>query len=199
MPDFTLATFFFVIAIPLMIAFTLLRLCPKYGIKKNEAYISMGLISFFSAYGAHWGHLIVFPPSTVRSWFFLDGGFNSTGAIVFGTIATIVCASIYKKNLWVVLAMSLDAAVVGLWSIRAGCALKSEHLGAITNVGWAAIDHSGNLRHDLGLYEFIFLSVTLLPYVVIASKKKPRPVQSISIIVFCYGAFRITNWFFFGV
>jgi prolipoprotein diacylglyceryltransferase len=188
-----LGSIFFGLSVPLAVYFVVFFLCPKYKIERTIGYISISVVLLSAAYGAHWWYLALHPPQNAISWILLNGGLKSYGAIVGGIIGAAYCARRYKVPVVVGLAAALEGGVLSLWCVRIGCTLNQEHLGPTTNVPWAVMDRSGTLRHNMGLYELLFLSATLLPYVILTAKKPPNTQQTTLGIFIGYGLFKITE------
>lgn len=190
------APLFFGLSIPLTVGFTVFRLCPKYKVDKMAGYttVTLGLIA--AAYGAHWWYLASHPPTHPSSWFFIDGGFSSSGAIIGGVLFGSICAVFFKIPATTAIVAALEAGVIGLWVVRVGCTLLAEHLGSPTSFMWAAIDSQGVARHNLGLYELLFLSALLVPFVLWSSRKSPHKLMSFGVIVIGYACFKVGTQIF---
>lgn len=189
--NLSLASLFFGLSIPVSVVYSVFRLCPKYHIKKMEGYTIAVFALFAAAYGAHWWYLAIHKPDDWTSWFLLDGGLKSTGAIVGGLLAVFACSLFYNISILIGLTMALEAGVIALWVVRIGCAINEEHLGQPTPFFLAAKDNFGILRHNLGLYECLFLSLTLVPFVLITANKQPNVKLTALIIVSSYVVFKI--------
>ena len=59
----------------------------------------------------------------------------------------------------------LQAGLLTLAFVRIGCSVKHEHLGAVAPAWLGFADNIGIHRHDLGLYECIFLWVVIVPFI----------------------------------
>ena len=70
----------------------------------------------------------------------------------------------YKpKNIPLLTDVYLEGAVIGFTLGRLGCAVVHDHPGIAAGNFFLAVQYPDMPRHDLGLYEFLFFAIVLLP------------------------------------
>jgi len=81
------------------------------------------------------------------------------------------------------------ALVIGWVFGRLGCALVHDHLGTPSDFVLAVRFPNGP-RHDLGLYEFLYTVVVLLPAVILLDRRSRPPGTSIAVLALLYAPVR---------
>ncbi len=130
----------------------------------------MILISVIGAYlGSYWAQLFFYRPDWLAAdaWVWLKiwrGGFSSAG----GYVGCILAAWLYlrlQKTLPVPYLDRLLVAYTTGWAVaRLGCAVIHDHPGVLTDF-FLGLQFPDGVRHDLGLYEFLFVSLIQVPAV----------------------------------
>jgi phosphatidylglycerol:prolipoprotein diacylglycerol transferase len=106
-----------------------------------------------------------------RDWLAFWNGMDSFGGF-FGALVGL--ALYFRRRPWVRHAdVLLQALVMGWVFGRLGCTLVHDHVGRRTDF-FLAIQFPGGARHDLGLYEFLFTLLILVP-AVLWINRRPRP------------------------
>lgn len=127
--------------------------------------------------GARAGQLLVLRPERFAAAgpaAFLDpgAGLSSMFGIAAGTLALCLILGVRRVPLLPALDLAVEALAVGWAFGRLGCALVHDHLGARTDFV-LAVAHPDGPRHDLGLYEWVFTVVVLLPGLRIVTRRAP--------------------------
>lgn len=87
------------------------------------------------------------------------------------------------------------AIVAGFCIGRLGCAIIFDHVGTQTDFflgqPYPRLWGPPEIRHNLGLYEFLLLSFVLLPLNIALSKRKAAPgvLSGVAILIYCTGRF----------
>jgi phosphatidylglycerol:prolipoprotein diacylglycerol transferase len=104
-------------------------------------------------------------------WLAFWNGMDSFGGF-FGALVGL--ALYFRRRPWVRHAdVLLQALVMGWVFGRLGCSLVHDHVGRRTDF-FLALQFPGGARHDLGLYEFLFTLLVLVP-AVLWLNRRPRP------------------------
>ena len=83
----------------------------------------------------------------------------------------------------------VQALVIGWVFGRLGCALVHDHVGTPSEFVLAVRFPSGP-RHDLGLYEFLYTVVVLVPAVVVLNRRPRPPGTSVAVLALLYAPVR---------
>ncbi len=128
--------------------------------------------------GAHLMHLLAYHPEQLRNegaiallkvW----DGLSSMGGVLGGLLAIALFFRARHIRLW----PYLDALALGTapgWAIaRIGCSVAHDHPGVLTRFP-LAVAFPGGPRHDLGLYDFLVLSVLSALLYLLARRRPPE-------------------------
>lgn len=181
-------------AFVLGIIFGFRYLVPKYELNREKSLTWLALCCGFGAAGGHWVDLIFYRPHVPffagGNWLRFFDGLASTGAFSGAVLGSALFCWVWRERPWPYFAMGFEGCAM-IWAVgRLGCALIHDHLGAPTTFFLGVLLPDGSVRHDLGLYEFLFLAVFVSPYVWKRRHDKPQPLVSIRAIAWRYGAFR---------
>lgn len=139
----------------------------------NNVYLSCIIPGLF---GAHWLYLYYDPSSLHREgWTALLkawDGLDSIGGFVFGAAGGVTYVKFFRQAptsgprlRYPALAFTdliLESLAFCWIFARLGCALSHDHLGRLTDFP-LAVRFAEGTRHDLGLYEFLFTLLILVP------------------------------------
>lgn len=108
----------------------------------------------------------------------------------FGALAGLAVHFRRQHRPWLVEAdILMQALVVGWVFGRLGCTLVHDHVGARSDFP-LAIRFPGGPRHDLGLYEFLYTLLVLVPAVVALNRHPRVPGTTIWVVVLLYAPAR---------
>jgi phosphatidylglycerol:prolipoprotein diacylglycerol transferase len=156
-----------------------LRRAPVFGIDRRTASTLVGWAIFLGLFGAHVFDVIAYSPEKLLEnpliLFALWGGLSSMGGMLSGL-----------TGLWVVMwrkGMSgaemlrfVDCLIFALpFTLaigRAGCALQHDHPG-LTSTHWLAVDFPLGARFDLGLLEFLYMSIVSAAFAGLGRRRRP--------------------------
>jgi len=94
---------------------------------------------------------------------FSQPNLSSYGGLFSATLGFFAYLKKYKpKNIALLSDVLLEGAVIGFTFGRLGCAVVHDHPGIATNF-FLGVKFPDMTRHDLGLYEFLFIAAILLP------------------------------------
>jgi phosphatidylglycerol:prolipoprotein diacylglycerol transferase len=83
----------------------------------------------------------------------------------------------------------VQALVVGWVFGRLGCTLVHDHVGTPSTF-LLAVRFPNGPRHDLGLYEFLYTLVVLVPAVVVLDRRQRPPGTSVAVLALMYAPVR---------
>lgn len=161
---------------------------PKIARLLPEAAVIGGFI------GAHLVHVLVYHPELMDQdrWVLLKfwGGISSIGGFFGGAIAVIGVLVYYKQPAWLPYGDRLMLALTVGWVFgRLGCATSHDHPGAKTDF-FLAVAYPGGARHDLGVYEFLFTLLWLLPLLLWIAHKPWRTGSIMAAVFLSYAPVR---------
>jgi len=142
--------------------------------------------------GAHLVHVLIYHPELMAEdrWVLLKfwAGISSMGGFFGGALACIALLLYYRQRMIPYGDRALFALSIGWIFGRLGCATSHDHPGRLTDFFLAVQFHDG-IRHDLGLYEFLYTVV--LVGVLFWWTRRPWRTGSVMAIVLCsYGPVR---------
>jgi phosphatidylglycerol:prolipoprotein diacylglycerol transferase len=161
------------------------------GIAEGEINVAMAwaLVSGFA--GSHLVVLATEPDAFAHgAWSLVEfwSGMSSFGGF-FGALAGL---AIYfrRRRDWLVEADILVQALVVGWIFgRFGCALVHDHVGSLSTFP-LAVRFADGPRHDLGLYEFLWTLLVLVPAVIVLNQRPHQPGTTIWVIALLYAPAR---------
>lgn len=142
-------------------------------------------------FGSHLEAVLLSDPGTLardplellRFW----NGMSSFGGF-FGALVGL--AIHFRGRSWLREADILAQGLVVGWVFgRLGCTLVHDHLGRLSDFA-LAIRFPGGARHDLGLYEFVYTTLVLLPAVFWINRRPRRDGTSIWVLCLLYAPAR---------
>lgn len=146
-------------------------------------------------FGAHWFHVLAYDPAAFRSnplvLLDINAGLASLGGIlsfcIFFPTYLKLKGRIGEWRMW--FDISVQGLIVGLMTGRIGCALLHDHRGDFSDF-FLAVRFPEGARHDLGLYELLYLALIVFPLSVWINKKNFRPGLQAAAFCFSYGPAR---------
>jgi phosphatidylglycerol:prolipoprotein diacylglycerol transferase len=116
-----------------------------------------------------------------------QGGYCSLGACLGVVIAVILRYRAPGGGLaWNDIDQAVPALLLGLGVVRVGCFLGHHHAGRLSSFA-LAVDYPGGARHDLGLYEALWVFALLLGLLLVERHHRDRAAGVLSAnAVFCY-------------
>ncbi len=139
-----------------------------YYISTDEFVQAAVVVGFFSYFGSHIGWMFrdgvtATEQASMMNWLaFYKGGQSATGLL--GAILAVVLVCLWhKKNIFNYISLLIEAGLVTLAFVRIGCSYNHEHLGIEAPKWLGYTDQFGIYRHDLGLYECLFLWLCFIP------------------------------------
>ncbi len=143
--------------------------------------------------GAHLVHVLAYHPELMDEdpWILLKfwAGISSIGGFFGGAIAVIALLKYYRQPLISHGDRLLFALAVGWAFGRFGCATSHDHPGALTDFPLGVAFPDG-VRHDLGLYEFLYTALLLLPLLFWLSRRRFRTGTLMATILVTYAPLR---------
>lgn len=124
----------------------------------------------------------------------LTGSYHPVSSTA-GFFSALVCLSLYLliRKIEVSKLLLLDflcvGGMIGQTIGRISCALDHDHLSEITTF-FMAIEYPSGPRHNLGLYEFLFLLFIMLPTLFVVRRKAPPPGAEAATCFILYGSIR---------
>ncbi|MCB0271609.1 MAG: prolipoprotein diacylglyceryl transferase [Bdellovibrionales bacterium] len=139
--------------------------------------------------GAHLFHGFFYEkPFSWRKIFLTFHGLSSMGGFIGGWLGGYVFLRIKDQPVLRYADVSLWALVIGMFWGRLGCFSVHDHPGKLTNF-FLGVTFPGGARHDLGLYEALFLLFLIL-WLKAVTWKKNKPLLVTQTILIGYGVFR---------
>ena len=163
----------------------------KKGFKRSEINEFFCFTFIPACFGAHVFHVLAYAPETLLTdplyLLRLNKGLSSMGGIgsyfIFVYIFLRFKGQLHRWKEW--LDMAAQGLIVGLLVGRIGCALVHDHLGTKTDF-FLGMEYLGVVRHDLGIYEFLFLLLGLFPLSLYLSKKVTQPGAQVALFALVY-------------
>ncbi len=190
---------FFAVAIYLSIYLATQRI-TKLGITEGKAFLWCVYMAFLAIFMSHAFAILFYRPELLvteglivflKYW----DGMSSVGGFVGAIIGVIHLARHYNFRILSISDIVIISSVPGLTIGRIGCTFAHDHLGHITNF-ILAINYGAISRHNLGLYEFVFLAVVILPTSQVMSRRKLPCGRASAVIGVLYCSFRFCMDFF---
>jgi phosphatidylglycerol:prolipoprotein diacylglycerol transferase len=143
--------------------------------------------------GAHLVHVLLYHPELMREdplvllkfW----AGISSIGGFFGGALACIAVLLYYRQRLLPYGDRLMVALAIGWAFGRLGCATSHDHPGALSNFALAVQFHDG-ARHDLGLYEFLYTALLLVPALLWLSRRPFRTGALLATTLLSYAPVR---------
>jgi phosphatidylglycerol:prolipoprotein diacylglycerol transferase len=152
-----------------------------------EAVVAGGFI------GAHLVHVLLYHPELLAGnpWVLLRfwAGISSIGGFFGGAIGTIVVLKIYKQPLTPYGDRILFGVSIGWVFGRLGCATTHDHPGKLTDF-FLGVAFNDGVRHDLGLYEFIYTLFLLVPLLFYLTHKQWRTGTLMAAVLLTFSPLR---------
>ncbi len=154
------------------------RISLRGGSVKPEIARQIPEIAVISGFiGAHFMHVLAYHPEMLQEdpWalFKIWNGISSIGGFLGGTLGVMVYFRIKKEGL-IPYADRIVFGMVLAWIFgRLGCATAHDHPGSLTTF-FMGLEFPDGVRHDLGLYEFLYTLFVLTPLVFFLSRKQHR-------------------------
>ena len=170
------------------------RICTKGGdidIKIARILPEIALLSGFI--GAHLVHVLFYHPEMMKEdpyvllkiW----AGISSTGGFLGGALGVSLFL-IYKKQALIHYSDRLLLSLSVAWIFgRLGCATSHDHPGAKTDF-FLGVAFKDGVRHDLGLYEFLFTILLFVPVLIKITKKSFRAGLPTTFLLLSYSVVR---------
>lgn len=143
--------------------------------------------------GAHLVHVLLYHPELMDEdpWVLLKfwAGISSIGGFFGGAIACIAVLKYYRQALMPYGDRLMVALAIGWAFGRLGCATSHDHPGALTDFA-LAVQFSDGARHDLGLYEFLYTALVLVPALLWLSRHRFRSGALLATTLITYAPVR---------
>jgi len=166
----------------------------KYHLPRRQVLHWLSISTVTTLAFAHWVELWFYQPGSNffahGAWLRFFEGLSSTGAMAGALLGSALFLILFRAPAGRFYAAGFEACAL-VWGIgRIGCALLNEHLGGTTSFFLGVRFPNGTVRHDLGLYECLFLLCFLTLYVWRRRNQAPDPLAAVAAVSFRYGAFR---------
>lgn len=186
--------FFFGLGILLGIVYIVVYGEKKHGLPRHRILHWLAISTVTTLAFAHWVELLFYRPELSffegGRWLRFFDGIASTGAMAGALLGSAIFVVLFRAPIASYYAVGFEGCAL-VWGIgRIGCALLNEHLAGPTTFFLGVRFPDGSVRHDLGLYECVYLLSVLTPYVWRRRNAPADPVGMISAISLAYGAFR---------
>jgi phosphatidylglycerol:prolipoprotein diacylglycerol transferase len=166
---------------------------PSYGISDAQIAGAMTWAVVAGFVGAHLVEALFYKPDKLQR----DGllallkfdGLSSFGGF-FGAAVGLTIWVRRNRQSWLKYGdLIVQGLVVGWIFGRAGCFLAHDHPGA-RSAFFLAVQYPGGPRHDLGLYEFLFTLLFLLPVMLWMNRRVWRPGTYLAVMMLLYAPVR---------
>jgi phosphatidylglycerol---prolipoprotein diacylglyceryl transferase len=166
------------------------------GVQEGEINVAMAWALVSGFLGSHLVVLATEPDalahglrSVVEFW----SGMSAFGGF-FGALAGLAIHFRRRRDWLVDADILVQALVVGWVFGRLGCTLVHDHVGRHSDFPLAVRFPDGS-RHDLGLYEFLWTVLVLVPAVVVLNRRPRPPGTTIWVIALLYAPARFLGDF----
>lgn len=145
--------------------------------------------------GAHLVAIIFYFPERIREegplvFLKIWSGISSYGGFLGAIVGLLVYFRVQKKP-WLHLAeILLQALVIGWIFGRLACTVAYDHPGQPTDWFLGQEYKDGIVRHNLGLYEFLYTLLVITPAMLLFYKRKPRRGTVIALVCLIYAPVR---------
>jgi phosphatidylglycerol:prolipoprotein diacylglycerol transferase len=165
------------------------------GVPEREINVAMAWALVAGFLGSHLLVLLTEPTTTSRGAGNLVAFWNGMSSFG-GFFGALVGLAIYfRGRRWLVEAdILMQALVVGWVFGRLGCTIVHDHIGAPSTFP-LAIRFPDGPRHDLGLYEFLYTVLVLVPAVLLLNRRPRTPGTTIWVIALLYAPARFLGDF----
>lgn len=116
-------------------------------------------------------------------------GLSSYGGFAGGILGLVAFYALRRRSWWREADIYIQGLVAGWVFGRLGCTIVGDHPGPRTEL-WFGYPYEGGRRHNLGLYEFAFTLLVLLPANLWLHRRKPAAGSFIAMNCMVYGAGR---------
>lgn len=144
---------------------------------------------------SHVAEILFYQPQKLKAEGFLTlfkfwDGLSSYGGFIGGTAVFAAYYLLYRKRRWWVEADLLIQGMMVAWVFgRFGCTVSGDHPGPRTTLPFA-YPYLDGPRHNMGLYEFVYTLVVLVPANLLLNWKKPPVGSFVAMNCLLYGAGR---------
>ena len=160
---------------------------PRIARNLPEAAIIGGFI------GAHLLHVLAYHPELMNDdpWILLKfwAGISSVGGFFGGAIAVVSILAIQKQAMIPYGDRGLFALSIGWVFGRLGCATAHDHPGSLTTF-FMGVKFPDGVRHDLGLYEFLYTLLVMVPVLAYLARKRFRTRDLMGTVLVTYAPLR---------
>lgn len=118
-----------------------------------------------------------------------SGGLSAFGGIIGGVAGFFIGTRSSSKSRLFHLDVIVESAVLAFVFFRLGCSIVHDHPGHLSNF-FLAVQYPGGARHDLGLYEFLFV-LALFPTLRLLRRNVTAAGLRTALVCFAYGLFRL--------
>ena len=145
--------------------------------------------------GAHLVAIIFYFPERIREegplvFLKIWSGISSYGGFLGAIVGLVVYFGVQKKS-WLHLAeIEAQALVIGWIFGRLACTVAYDHPGQPTDWFLGHEYKDGIVRHNLGLYEFLYTLLVITPVMLLVYKRKPRRGTLIAVVCLIYAPVR---------
>ena len=162
------------------------------GIPTEQLQNGILYVLVFGFFFAHVLDVVFYFPERIaeEGWitlFKMGNGISSYGGFIGGALGAWIYYRFFaKKPLTQFLDLTAEGLTVGWVFGRLGCSVAHDHPGRLSDA-FFAVNYPGGPRFDLGLYEFLYTLLVLMPAVVWLRRqknhRKPRPPIGTSLVV----------------
>lgn len=168
---------------------------PSFGLTRGHVFSMLAWVLPPAFIGGHMLDVIFYKQEALaENWFLLfdlTAGMSSIGGLLAGTLSLIVYLKIKKPTASALVYFDLIAqgVFVGLPIGRLGCSMVHDHPGRRTDF-FLAVAYPEGPRHDLGVYEFLFLTFVTLPISYYLYRRRARPGSQTLLLILLYAPVR---------
>jgi phosphatidylglycerol:prolipoprotein diacylglycerol transferase len=126
----------------------------------------------------------------LRAWLEFWNGMSSFGGFLGALLGLALYFGLLRRRTWLSIAdLLVQGLAVGWFFGRLGCTLVHDHVGRPSDFA-LAIRFPGGPRHDLGLYEWLYTALVLVPAVVWLGRRSRRPGTAVCLLSLLYAPAR---------
>ncbi|MBN20191.1 MAG: diacylglyceryl transferase [Bdellovibrionaceae bacterium] len=143
---------------------------------------------------SHWVEILFYQPERLQSegiWILLKiwDGISSFGGYFGGWLGSFIYLKSLKKDTLIHKELLTQAIIVGQVFGRMACSIAHDHPGRLTDF-FLAFQFPGGARHDLGFYEFLWITLVMVPGLFWINHKKLPTGSSMVFACFTYAPAR---------